>query len=132
MLQIKPLSPFEKSSTSREKQLQSKLNIEEDENISTEVDSLKVELEQPKSTTKIISTVFYVISVAAFTLGFVVIPGIIIWMVTNSVIFTILGLTGLVVIYFLGVIALMGKVSWGWVRITFIAYLITLLLATLL
>ena len=130
--QIKPLSLFEKSSTSTEKQLQSKLKIEEDENISTEIDSLKAELEQPKSTTKIISTVFYVISFATFTLGFVVIPGIIIWIVTNSVILTIFALIGWIPYMMFAVGLFNGKTNWMMIISAFIGYFITLLLVTLL
>ncbi len=132
LLQIKPPSLFEKSSTSTEKQLQSKLNIEKDENSSTEIDSINVKSEQPKFPSPILSTIFYVISFAALTLGFIAIPGIIIWIVTNSVKFTILGLIGWLIVSFLGVLAFFGKFNWTWLVGASTAYVIILSLVTLL
>ncbi|NEP88070.1 MAG: hypothetical protein F6K18_15230 [Okeania sp. SIO2C2] len=121
----------EASSTSTEKQFQ--LNLKVDENDSIDVNSIQLKLEAIKPPSPFIPIVLYVISFGGFILGFVATPGIIIWILTNSVTFTIFALTGWVLICcFLGVRALMGKNSWGITIGACTAYLIALLLVSLL
>jgi len=152
LVQIKPISLFEKSSTSTEKQLQLKLKIEEDENSSTEIDSLKAELEQLQLKLNIKedengltetgyinrewvafespSTPIMVISLAAFALGFVVIPGIIISILTNSFIVRIFALIGWVVCVGQLTVGLFnGKTNWGMIGSGFTGLFIIILLA---
>lgn len=87
---------------------------------------------QIKRPSPFIPIALYVISLASLTLGFVAIPGIIIWIVTNPGKFRIFALTGWVLICFLGVGAFLGKLNWGSVINISTAYLIALLLVTLL
>ena len=103
-----------------------------DNNGSIDVDSIHVKLIAIKPPSRIISIILYAISLAAFTLGFVAIPGIIIWIVTNSILFTIFALIGWVVVFFIGVLALFGRFQWTWFIGTSTAYFITILLVTLL
>ena len=154
LVQIQPISLFEKSSTSTEKQLQSKLNIEEDENTSTEINSMKAELEQlqlelnikedENSSTKVdsinakleqskplfsIRSFFSIISFAALALGFVVTPVIIILILINSG-KIILVFIGSITSVMLGVGLFNGKTNWGIIISSFIVLVILLLLAT--
>ncbi len=120
----------EASSASTEKQFQ--LNFKVDNNGSIDVDSIHVKLIAIKPPSRIIPIILYGISFAALTLGFVAIPGIIIWIVTNSVIFTIFALIGLVAVSFLGVGAFFGRINYKWFINISTAYLIAIILVTLL
>ncbi|NES06303.1 MAG: hypothetical protein F6K22_27910 [Okeania sp. SIO2F4] len=101
-----------------------------DNNGSIDVDSIHVKLIAIKSPSRILPII--VISFAALTLGFVAIPGIIIWIATNSILFTIFALIGWVVASFLGVGAFFGRVNWGFFIVTSTAYFLTFLLVILL
>jgi len=154
LMQIKLLSLFEESSTSTEKQLQLELNIKEDEKTSTEIDSMKVELEQlqlelnikedEKTSTEVNSinakldqpksffskkSFFSIISFAVLALGFIVTPVIIIWIVINSG-KTIIAVIGSITSIMLAVGLFNGKTNWGIIISSCIVLLILLLWAT--
>ncbi|NET41828.1 hypothetical protein [Okeania sp. SIO2B3] len=129
LVQIKSFSLFEESSTSTEEQLQFQLNIEENENSSTEeIDSINEQFDQFKSPSP--TTPIVVVSLAAFALGFVVIPGIIISILTNSVIVKIFALIGWVVcVGQLTVDLFNGKTNWMKIITGFTGLFIIILLA---